>query len=79
MTQFLNYFFLVIGIASFLVTVLFGIFGIYEDIMGPDDAKRLLKKMNIPLSYKQVLIIGFASLTIMFIAWILRDKLLGSL
>ena len=58
-------------------TVLFSIFGIYEQIMGPADAEKLLKKLHIPLTYNQVLIIAFVFLALMIISYILRAKLSG--
>ena len=79
MTTFISAILLVVNIASFAVTVLFGIFGIYEQIMGPANAEKLLKRLNIPLNYRQVLIIGFVSLVIMFIVYVLREKLSGKL
>ena len=79
MTTFISAILLVVNIASFAVTVLFGIFGIYDQIMGPANAEKLLKRLNIPLNYRQVLIIGFVSLVIMFIVYVLREKLSGKL
>ena len=69
----------VVIIISFVTTILFAIFGIYEQIMGPADAKKLLKELHIPLSYNQVLIIGFISLVLMIISNILFAKLSGRL
>lgn len=77
MTGFINVVLLIINIASFIVTVLFGVFGIYEQIMGPSDAEKLLKKLHVPLSYNQTLIVGFVCLALMIITYILRGKLLG--
>ena len=79
MTAFFNTILLIVNIISFVVTVLFAIFGIYEQIMGPADAENLLKKLHIPLNYNQTLIIGFVCLAIMFITYILRAKLSGKL
>jgi len=79
MTGFVNKTLLIINIVSFAITILFGIFGIYEQIMGPADAEKLLKKLHIPLSYNQALIIGFVCLGIMCITYTLRAKLAGVL
>ena len=73
------YFLLIINVISFAATVLFAIFGIYKQIMGPADAEKLLKKLHIPLSYNQTLVIGFACLALMIISYILRAKLSGRL
>lgn len=79
MTTFINTILLIVNIISFAATVLFVIFGVYEQIMGPADAEKLLKKLRIPLSYNQALIIGFVCLTLMIVSYILRAKLSGKL
>ena len=79
MTMLVNIALPVVIIISFVTTILFAIFGIYEQIMGPADAKKLLKELHIPLSYNQVLIIGFISLVLMIISNILFAKLSGRL
>ena len=79
MTSFINVFLLIINVTSFATTVLFAIFGVYEQIMGPADAEKLLKKLHIPLSYNQALIIGFVCLALMIVSYILRAKLSGRL
>ena len=79
MTAFINTILLIINIISFAATVLFAIFGVYELIMGPADAEKLLKKLHIPLSYNQALIIGFVCLVLMIVSYILRAKLSGRL
>lgn len=45
-------------ILNLTASALFIAFGLYEQIAGPAKAEELLKKMKIPLSYNQVLIIG---------------------
>ena len=67
---------LIISSVTFVITVLFAIFGVYEYFGGPDRAEKMLEKMHIPLSYRQTLIIGFASLVLMGISYILRKNLL---
>ena len=51
MTAFINTILLIVNIIFFIATVLFAIFGVYEQIMGPAGAEKLLKKLHIPLSY----------------------------
>lgn len=69
----------IVSIISYLATALFALFGIYELIMGPADAEKLLKKLHIPLTYNQTLIIGFI-FVILAIAWyIIKAKLTGKL
>lgn len=79
MTTFINIILLIVNVISFVITVLFGVYGIYEQTMGPSDAEKLLKKLHIPLSYNQVLIIGFVCLALIIITYILRAKLSGKL
>ena len=75
MTAFINTLLLIINIISFAVTVLFAIFGVYEEVMGPADAEKLLEKLHIPLRYNQALIIGFICLALTIISYFLRAKL----
>lgn len=70
---------LIVNIVLFVTTVLFTLFGMYEELASPAAAEKLLQKLHIPLSYNQVLIIGFVSLALMFITYILRAKLSGRL
>lgn len=70
MTELVDAILLVVHIISFVVTVLFAIFGVYEQIMGPADAEKLLKKLRIPLRYKQVLVIGFVCLALTIIGFL---------
>ena len=79
MTAFINVILLIVNVISFAATVLFVIFGAYEQIMGPADAEKLLKKLHIPLSYNQALFAGFACLSLMIISYILQAKLSGRL
>ena len=79
MTAIINTILLIVNIISFAATVLFAIFGVYEQIMGPADAEELLEKLHIPLSYNQALIIGFVCLALMIVSYILRLKLSGGL
>lgn len=69
----------ILNIVSFIFVVLFGVLGVYEQIMGPADAEKLLNKLRIPLSYKQTLIIGFFCLALMITTYILRAKLSGTI
>ena len=79
MTAFINIILLIVNIISFAATVLFAIFGVYEQIMGPADAEKLLKKLHISLSYNQAIIVGFVCLALMIVSYILRAKLSGRL
>lgn len=79
MTVFANIVLLIINAISFFATVLFAIFGIYEQIMGPADAEELLKKLHFPFNYNQTLIIAFICFLLMCISYTLRAKLNGTL
>ena len=79
MKLFININMQIVSIISYSATALFALFGIYELIMGPADAEKLLKKLHIPLTYNQTLIIGFI-FVILAIAWyIIKAKLTGKL
>lgn len=79
MKLFINIIMQIVSIISYSATALFALFGIYELIMGPSDAEKLLKKLHIPLTYNQTLIIGFI-FVILAIAWyIIKAKLTGKL
>ena len=79
MKLFINILMQIVSIISYSATALFALFGIYELIMGPADAEKLLKKLHIPLTYNQTLIIGFI-FVILAIAWyIIKAKLTGKL
>lgn len=79
MKLFINIIMQIVSIISYSATALFALFGIYELIMGPADAEKLLEKLHIPLTYNQTLIIGFI-FVILAIAWyIIKAKLTGKL
>ena len=79
MKLFINIIMQIVSIISYSATALFALFGIYELIMGPADAEKLLKKLHIPLTYNHTLIIGFI-FVILAIAWyIIKAKLTGKL
>ena len=78
MKTFINPVLLVANIISWVVVVLFGAIGIYEQITGPAGVEKLLKKLNIPLSFNQVFIIGIISIVLLWVTYILRKKLSGT-
>ena len=79
MKLFINIIMQIVSIISYSATALFALFGIYELIMGPADADRLLTNLPTPLTYNQTLIIGFI-FVILAIAWyIIKAKLTGKL
>ena len=67
----------IVTIISFAISVLYSIFGIYDQIMGSASTEKLLKKLHIPFSYTQIIIIGCVSIVIMFICIALRERLRG--
>ena len=71
----LNIVLFVIHIVSSIIFALFFIFGIWEYLDGPSDVKKTLKKIKFPLSYNQILCVGFICMALMFITAILRAKL----
>lgn len=58
---------------------LLALFSIYEQIMGPADVEKLFKKLHIPLSYNQALVIWFVCLVVLIVIYFLRAKLSGRL
>ena len=78
MKTFINTVLLVANIISWVVVVLFGAIGVYEQITGPAGVEKLLKKLNIPLSFNQVFIIGIISIVLLWVTYILRKKLSGT-
>ena len=78
MKTFINTVLLVANIISWVVVVLFGAIGIYEQITGPAGVEKLLKKLNIPLSFNQVFIIGIISIVLLWVTYILWKKLSGT-
>lgn len=79
MQLFINIIMQIVSIISYLATALFALFGIYELIMGPADAEKLLKKLHIPLTYNQTLIIGFIFVILAIAGYIIKAKLIGKL
>jgi len=75
--KFLKIFLIVINIVSFVCVLIFGAFGIIEQLLGPAGAEKLLNKLNISWSYHQVWVVGFICLAIMIISYIVRKKLTG--
>lgn len=79
MKLFINIIMQIVSIISYSATALFALFGIYELIMGPADAEKLLKKLHIPLTYNQTLIIGFIFVILAIAGYIIKAKLTGKL
>ena len=75
MTAFIKKLLLIINIISVIAGVLFWLFCIYDALAGPASAKKLLLKLNIPLTYEQMLLSGFICLAIIFITYFFREKL----
>ena len=79
MKLFINIIMQIVSIISYSATALFALFGIYELIMGPADAEKLLKNLHIPLTYNQTLIIGFIFVILAIAGYIIKAKLIGKL
>ena len=61
-------------IISLIISAVFIVFGIYDQIMGPAATERLLEKLHIPLNYNQVVIIEFIWIAILIVSYILKVK-----
>ncbi len=75
MKSFVKTVLLIVNIISFIFTMLVAIFGIYEQIMGPANAEKMLKMLHIPLSYNQMFIFGCICAAILIITYFVRIKL----
>ena len=75
MMAFIKVIVLIVNIISLVSTVLFLIWGLYEEIVGPAGAEKLLKKLHIPLNCNQMLIAGIASVVLMWGSHILSGRL----
>ncbi|MDR0918890.1 MAG: hypothetical protein LBM93_06515 [Oscillospiraceae bacterium] len=76
--NFLKIFLLVVNIISFIFSMIFAAFGIYEQITSPGALERLLKKLQIPLSYNQFIIVGFICVLIMGATYAIRERFFSS-
>lgn len=79
MMMYLKYILLGINIIAAVGVITLGLFGIYEHIMGPLEAKKLLKKLNIPWSYDSIMVAWFICLVVMIISYIAQKAILGEL
>lgn len=77
MNNFLKPFLLVLNIAFFVFVMVFMVFGVIEQLLGPAKAMKLLERLKIPWSYNRVLLVGFICLAITIVLFIVRKKLFG--
>lgn len=75
MKVFINIVLFVVHIVSSVITFLILIFDLLESWREPADIEKMLKKINFPLSYNQIVCVGFICMVLMFITAILREKL----
>lgn len=59
----------------FILVLAFIAFGIVDELFGPAQANRLLERLNIPLSYSQIIILGLICLVICMTLYYLRRRL----
>lgn len=74
MKAFLNTILQIVLIISFVGTVLFVVFGVYEEIVGPVYAEKLLTMLHVPLNVDQMFIIGAVNLILLLVVLALRKK-----
>ena len=79
MTDFVNIVLKIVFSVSIIGAVLFMILGLFDSIMTLEDFKKLLKKLRIPLSYNQGLILGIVFIILAGISYILIAKMSGRL
>lgn len=76
MMLFVRVMIIIVNVISTVFTVLFSIFGIYDEILGSASAENLLKTLHIPLNHNQMLIFGVVCAALMLVTHIiLRTKL----
>ncbi len=66
-----------INIILFLATCIYAVLGIYEQVMGPGDLMKLLRKLRIRLSYTQCLLIGLSCFILFLFTRTLIKELYG--
>lgn len=71
----LNYILLVVNAVSSICLIPFIFFGIVDYFGGPEDTKKLLKKLKIPWSCRRVGVVGFICLAIVLITSIVLKVL----
>ena len=76
MKVFINIVLFAVHIVSSVITLLILIFDLLESWRETADLEKMLKKNNFPLSYNQILCVGFISMALMFITAILIKKML---
>ena len=75
MTNFIKWLLNISCVIFFILMLAFIAFGIIDELFGPAQAKKLLKKLNIPLSYSQIIILGIICLVICMTLYYLRRRL----
>ena len=65
---------LIINRISFVLVFLCGISGIVEQLLGPGNYEKMLKKLKIPLSYEQWWLFMLVCLIVLIITYILIKK-----
>lgn len=66
---------LLINILSFFGVAIFGVIGIFEQLIGPIFVDNLMETLNFSLTYNQFYLIGLSCLAVMIISYFIRKKL----
>lgn len=75
--NFLKIALLVINIALFIFSIGFVLFGLVDQIFSPAKAEQLLEKLNIPLSYGWMIVIGIVCIVASALLHFARRKWFG--
>ncbi len=75
MKMIINFIILLVCVVSSLILVSYSILGVYHEIFGAENTSKLLEILHIPLSYNQTIGVGFISLAVMLVTYIIRKKL----
>ena len=75
MKMIINFILLLVCVVSSLILVSYSILGVHHEIFGAENTSKLLEILHIPLSYNQTIGVGFISLAVMLVTYIIRKIL----
>lgn len=73
----INVVLIIVGSIGMVVSCVVHFFALYRELTGYLDLERLLQRLNVPLSYEQIIGIGNVALVIMCATVLIRAKLQG--
>ena len=64
----------VLFVITFAISIVFVVFGLYEQIVGPARAEELLRKIRFPLNYNSAFIVGLVCVVSALLLYLFRGK-----